>query len=457
MLTFLIIYILILLLIGIYDSRKIKNAGDFIAAGKNQTLPVITMSLLATMLGASATLGVMEKISDIGFAAFWWLAVGTIGLFFQAFFLSEKIRRLNADTLPDLIEKMSGRTAAVIAAIIIIVAWPGIIASQIVAMTSILAVMTGQRSNNSLMLIVALILILYSAIGGQLSVIRTDVLQFIIILAAFVSTFIYLFFFSDGNISDVLSDIHFFNKSFGLGELINWIFIVGGTYMLGPDIISRNLASKDARTAKKSAISAGIILLIFNLLIILIGMFITKNTAAGSENPLLYIIKHVLPKPIGTLLTLGLLSTLLSSADTCLVNIASIIEADILKRKKIGELRCLTFLIGCFSLFLAFSSKDIITMLQGAYSIYAPGLVCPLFVAIITHDNAKSHLPSAKPYYPLWIMAILSGGVCGFIHTYIFNDLKQLPIIGFSLSLILSCASISPFWTKIQKRKDDTP
>ncbi|MGN0368374.1 MAG: sodium:solute symporter [Wujia sp.] len=435
MLPYLIIYVVLLLVIGIADSFKVKNFDDFAVAGRNQSQTYVTLSLMATMIGASATIGVMGRVASIGFPAFWWLAVGSVGLFLQGILLSERVRGLEAATLPDLVSKLVGKGASAIVALIIIIAWPGIVASQILAMSSILALVTGRENNKTLMLIVAIVVIIYTTVGGQLSVIKTDALQFIIIAIAFIATFIYLFGFAAGDNQIVFDSVEAVNEHYGIKDLLIQLFIVGGTYLLGPDVLSRNLVSKDGKTAKRSAFVAGVLLLAFAFMIVLIGLWIIKNeNDLEGNNPLLYIIAHVLPKPIGVLLAVGLLSTLLSSADTCLVNIASILEHDVLRRDKVWELRVWAIVIGAVALLIAFFKGDIIAMLTGAYSVYAPGIVCPLFIAIMSHGKKRVHVL-------LWILAVVAGGACGAINTYVLPELTYLPITGMAISLVLGVLS----------------
>lgn len=437
MLVYVIIYVAILLAIGIADSFKVKNVEDFAVAGKRQSQLVVTLSLIATIIGASATVGVMGRVSSIGFPAFWWLGVGSIGLILQAVLISEKIRAMDANTVPDLVEKLVGRGGSAIVALIIVIAWPGIVASQILAMSSILAVITGRENNKALMLIVAIAVIVYTTIGGQLSVVKTDSLQAVIMGTAFVATFIYLFTGAGGDNSLVFDKVELLNDSYTFKDLIIQLFIVGGTYLLGPDVISRNFVAKDGKTAKRSAFISAFILIVFSGIIVLTGLWIINNAGdLNGANPLIYIISEILPKPIAVLLALGLLSTILSSADTCLVNISSILEIDILKRNKVWEIRLFAVLIGAIAVVIAFFKGDIIAMLTGAYSVYAPGVVFPLFVAIMAYKKRSI-------VKPLWIVAVLGGGICGFINTYVDASLVYLPITGMAISLVLSLASVA--------------
>jgi SSS family solute:Na+ symporter len=215
--------------------------------------------------------------------------------------------------------------------------------------------------------------------------------------------------------------------------------VVGGTYFLGPDIISRNLVSKDGKTAKKAAGLAGLVLIVFAVIIVLIGMWVKYNVDSevlAGQNPLVYLINNVIPRPIGIILAIGLISALLSSADTCLINAASIVEKDILKRDKVTEIRGWVLVLGVVAIVIAVGKSDIISILTGAYSVYAPGVVFPLLIAILCHGRRK-----IRP--AIWVLAVLCGGVCGAITTYTPYGFYELPLIGMGISLVVALLSVN--------------
>ena len=69
MLAAIIIYIILLAIVGIYDFFNIKDFKDYAVAGKNQSFSRVFLSLMATMIGASATIGVADRVVEIGFPA----------------------------------------------------------------------------------------------------------------------------------------------------------------------------------------------------------------------------------------------------------------------------------------------------------------------------------------------------------------------------------------------------
>ncbi|WP_054697911.1 sodium:solute symporter family transporter [Desulfosarcina cetonica] len=106
--TVLTVYLVFLLGIGIIDFRKIQDFNDYVLAGRRQKLAIVTVSLMASMIGSGSTIGLADKAFSKGFPAIWFLAVGGIGLILQAWLLSEKVRASKAVTLPDLAQKTMG-------------------------------------------------------------------------------------------------------------------------------------------------------------------------------------------------------------------------------------------------------------------------------------------------------------------------------------------------------------
>ena len=74
----LIVYLVVLIVIGIIDIKKTKDFSNFAVAGKKQTSFVVILSLLATIIGASTTMGITTTVYNIGFPGIWRLLFGAI-------------------------------------------------------------------------------------------------------------------------------------------------------------------------------------------------------------------------------------------------------------------------------------------------------------------------------------------------------------------------------------------
>lgn len=447
----LLIYFLVLGFICVRDWFKVKNFDDYVVAGRKQTAPFVFMSLMATVLGASATVGIAARAENIGFAAFWWLGVGAIGFWFQAAFLSKPIHDLDVRTLPELAEKTVGKVGRKLVGFIIAVSWIGIIAAQFAAVAGFIGLVLGHDAGTMSVVITAAIIIVYTLLGGQLSVVRTDALQFGILTVGFAAAAIYCMVAGNeatlietaaenaaGSVAS-LGDFSLLNEKFGIADLAMMLFTVGGAYFLGPDVISRNLVAKNASAAKKAVIVGSFAILIFSVIIVYLGMWAHAFAPAGGVNPLFRLASNVLPLPLAALLSVGLLSALLSSADTCLINSAAIFGSDILGTKRIAVVRILVVIIGIIAMILALGGKDIIALLTMAYSVYTPGIVAPLAVAIIAHKKFSI-------MKNLWYAGVCLGGLFGLVPAILstakVSTPDYMPHIGIAISLIFALASL---------------
>ena len=445
----LIIYLSGLIVIGVNDIRKAKDFEGFAVAGKKQTSFVVIFSLLATIIGASTTMGITTTVYNIGFPGIWWLLFGAIGLFLQSLLISDKFRSLNADTLPHAARIMLGRPAEMIIALIIVISWIGVIAGQLVAMNGVISFITG-KSSKTVFIIVAVAVILYTTIGGQMSVVKTDVIQFFIIVFGMIACFVYLYFFADGDTAAVGKSVELLNDNYKPINLLTQFFIIGGVYFLGPDIMSRNLISKDSRTAKRSAFAGGAALICYAVIIVFIGLWVKCNITPdelGDMNALMYLIKHKIPTPVGVVLSLGLVSAILSSTDTCVINASTIFVKDILRKDRVIFIRAAIVVIGTLALIFALAGNgDIITFLSNAYSVYTPGVIFPLLIAILAYKKRRVRVP-------VWVAAVICGGAFGFVGAYFpefvadlhlpkfIND--NMSLVGMMLSLVLSLLSLA--------------
>ncbi len=443
----LLFYFAVFIVIGILDLKNISSFTDYSVAGKKQHTLSVVMTLLATVVGASTTIGITTTVYHIGFPGFWWLAFGAFGLILQSVFLSQKVRDIGADTLPDLAGQIVGRPAEFIISAIIVISWIGVIAGQLVAMGSLITYALG-RSSPVIFVMTSLIVIGYTAIGGQMSVVKTDKVQLIIILAGAAACMGCLYGTKGCSNAAIIQHIELLNDNYGVSNLLTQFFVIGGVYLLGPDIMSRNFMAKDSKSARNAALITGLVLFLFSLVITMIGMWLRFNIPPeqiGDGEALMYAVS-LLPEWAAILLLFGLLSAIVSSTDTCIINASAIFVKDILRKDSVTGVRVTVIIIGLIALMLAiFGQRDIMSLLTGAYSIYTPGVIFPLLVAIAAFGKRRIHLGT-------WIAAVMAGGLFGLLGTYLGTALtdmgvptvimRNLTLMGMALSLALSLLSV---------------
>ena len=396
------LYILLLIALSVYRSKKAKteNAASFLTAGASAGTLLCALSLVSTIIGGSATLGIGTLAQKIGAAAFWWLGVGAIGLFIHGWLIAPVIRSTGACTLPDVLGRLVGQTARRWSAFIIVVSWVGVVAAQFTAMRTLLADILPASQGEIFYLVLAIAIVLHTALGGQKAVLRTDAMQTVLLTGGFVSAAWWCV--TRAGIDWKAIDPVPFNDSFGVWDWIKLSLLVGVTYIVGPDIFSRTFAASSSRSASQGAWMGAVLLLFFAVVITLLAM---GNLSAS--NPLSGWLSEssAMPSVIKIALALGLLSALAGSADTVLLSAAGIVEKDLLNGDQSIRLRRLIALFGFGAVFLTYQSSDIIGWLLYAYALFVPGVAVPLLVVLLR----KRSLVNAR----LWLAGAVIGGLLG--------------------------------------------
>jgi len=132
-LVIVILYFVVVVAIGLYNRKKTQTIDEFVVAGRKGSSLFITGSLLATIVGGSATIGMSGMAFRQGLTGSWWLLAGTAGLIVLGFLFAKKVRNYALYTIPELIEKQYDSRVALAGSILVVVSWVGIVAGQIIA------------------------------------------------------------------------------------------------------------------------------------------------------------------------------------------------------------------------------------------------------------------------------------------------------------------------------------
>ena len=434
------LYFLGMLAVGVVSRRKTKVADDFFVAGRKSSSLLITGSLLATIIGGSATVGMAGLGFKQGLTGAWWLLVGSIGLIFLGLFFARKIRNFALYTLPELIEKQYDRRVALAASFLIVISWIGITAAQIIAAGQILSIL-GMGSPVLWMLIFTAVFVTYTVLGGQYAIIRTDTLQTVIIFAGVFGGLALLLSRLGGweGLQSSLPPEQFafpLSSQFGGTDLLTLLLLVGLTYTVGPDMYSRLFCARDDKTARASTFWTALLIIPIAFAITLIGMGAAAMfPEIAPEQALPMVIKEVFSPLLGGIVLAALLCAVMSSADTTLLSASTILMVDIVgwfrpslnREKVIPRSRWVIVLLGICSLITALALKGVISALLFAYTIYTTGVILPVIAGFF-----KSRL-KVTPVGAL--VALIGGGTTGLISKLM--GIKYLDLGALLLSILL--------------------
>ncbi len=456
--SILIGYFLLIIGIGVWSRKRADSRDGFFVAHRNGTTFLITGSLLATIIGGSATVGLAGLGFERGLTGAWWLLVGSLGLLVLGA-LARRIRGFSLYTLPELVERQYDRRAGLATSILIIIAWTGVVAGQIVAAGRVLSVLAS-GSAVFWMLIFTAILVVYAALGGQYSVVRTDAIQAVILLVGILVAlaFILPLVGGLGGLKASLPPDYFsfpLSSGFGWKALLSLLLLVGATYVVGPDMYTRLFCAREGRIAQRSVLVTSLLVFLFAFVIALIGMsarVLAPHISAEQAFP--QMIGEALPSGVGVVVLVALVAALMSSADTCLLSQSVILTEDILKRfRPIDERRTLLLarfsivVLGLVAAGLAITLKGVISALLFAYTIFTCGLVAPVVAGFYKERlGVTTHGALA---------ALIGGGGLGLLGRIPGLDIplkEDLGLVGFAVSVFL-LFGVSLLTRKLERQK----
>jgi SSS family solute:Na+ symporter len=262
-LTFVIIYLLISVSIGLLAATRVHNTKDFAIAGRSLPVPIVMATVFATWFGAEAVMGISATFAKEGLRGVVADPFGSsLCLVLAGLFFAPRFYRLNLLTVGDYYRLRYDRRVEVLCTLCIVASYLGWVAAQFKVLGLVLNVVTeGAVSQTLGMVLGALIVLVYTTFGGMFSVAILDFVQ----LSVIVGGLLY--------IANVLGDL-----TGGVGVVVRhaqqagkleffppaslnaWIPFVGAgvTMMLGSipqqDVFQRITSAKNERTAVRGSL-----------------------------------------------------------------------------------------------------------------------------------------------------------------------------------------------------------
>lgn len=429
-----LIYFLFIIGIGVYSAFQVKKTDDYYVAGKRAGWIPVSGSLLATILGGSAVLGTIELSQNVGWPALWFLFSAAMGLLILVP-VSKYVRRYGNFTLPELLGKFYGKRTETIASVIIPLAWVGIVAAQIIAAAKIL---TGLHSLSyqEAAIISGAIFILYTLLGGQWSILKTDTLQSVLIIIGLAAMLFFIFTDPEKQVSHPLNFSTIFNDKFGFIDLLILLITYSVTFVVGPDIYSRIFCARSEKTASKSVLIVALILIPVSFGLTYLGVF-----SQGSGEGIVAFAQHLLPGWAYGLFLAALLSAVMSSADTTLLTssiiLSELITGNLNKKNSLSLTRYLVVGIGLFSMVIALYVTSIIQALLLALTFFSGAFVVPTLAGLLQLKVNKKNVA----------VAMITGGLVA-LSGKLVNDLVHASLGNILIAAAYLINGLLLFWKK---------
>ena len=417
-------FLLLNLGVGLYYSRNIVDLKDYALGGRNFSSGTLAATIAATWIGGGVFGQTIAETYKHGLY-FMIPALGdSLVLLVVGVFLVPKMQTFLGNlSIAETMGKLYGNAARLITTSICLLCCVGVIAAQFKVSSTLLSIFFGISSFYAVLL-AAIIVIIYSSLGGIRAVSFTDVTQIFTfgIIVPILSLIIWQTLDNPNDVFAVISK----NQNFNFNQVFTlhnprlldvfllFLFFIIPT--LEPTTFQRLIMARDIHQAKKSVILASFICLSISLIIMWVAMLLFyENPNLDPETLMPYIINHYSYTGLKGLIAIGILSIIMSTADSYMNSAAILLTNDFLKpigyilskRQEllISKISCIG--IGVMAFFLAFETNSLLELTYLVWGSYMPIITVPLILAIMGFRFASR--------------SILIGMLAGFITIVVFE------------------------------------
>ncbi len=403
--------------ISVYVAQTIKTINDYFLAGKILGTIPVTLTLLATQIGANFLSGVAQQSYNLGYYGLLYALATSFGFIILSLGIARQLKLLSIATTAQIFEvKYKSVLLKKIASLFSMASLWGILVVQIVTLNSITT--TLGITNQWYALFFWLIIVINTVTGGLGSVVIVDIIKQSFIIGTFLGIFLYSFLTNVHSLSHLSYLVEI--QQFFTPEQISWQHLISTCVissffcLIQQDIAQCFFAARTASIAARSALYATCFLLFFCWMPVYFGMQAKLFGALYSYevNPLALFLQNIAGSAIFLLIIIGIVAAITSSASSLLCAISSNIVQDFQLAKHYTNTiflsKTITLLAGLTGIFIAFAAPTIIiTALSQSYKLYVSALFIP---------SIAGYLRSNVQIEQAW--GAFLGGIIGF---FVFN------------------------------------
>jgi SSS family solute:Na+ symporter len=400
-------YLVMLIGLGIYASRRQQGPEDYFLAGRRQGTLSIACLWLASWVGGAVVVGTTARAYDIGISASWYVLAQAIGLSLFGLFFAARVKRVGDEqrylTYPEFIADRFDNRTQIVATVTTSLAFVAFAAGQLVAAASIIEVLLGWSYWQSLLLASGIV-ILYTATGGYLAVTYTDWVQFVLLLLGVVVIGIPVAYMHAGGPAELaaaLPESYFDMGAWGWQPVLALIVSMGMSFFVAMDSFTRCFAAKSAGAAQNGALLGVVFVLPIALAAAWLGVAsaVLFPGVESSNDILTRFVVELFPVGLKGLVLVGILAAVMSTADICILTASANVTRDVVHRyidpgmshRRMLRLGMLASVgAGLAALSLAWGMQDIINVLLLGFTINGAALFLPTMIAMYRGDGDAS-------------------------------------------------------------------
>ncbi|HIM68667.1 MAG TPA: sodium:solute symporter family protein [Verrucomicrobia bacterium] len=463
------VYLLLSVSIAFFVKRYAGNMTNFVSAGRAVGTWLGVATLTGTEMGLITVMYSAQKGFTAGFAAFHiGVIAGVVALLIGLTgFIVVRLREHKVLTIPEYYEKRYGRRTRILGGVML--AFGGLLNMGLFLKVGAMFIVgiTGMDPDGNALKVVMVVLLalvlVYTVIGGMISVVITDYIQFVILsVGILVAGWLAIESVGWDNLFETVRTHKGeagFNpvaaeSSFGF-EYVAWMFFLGiVNCALWPTAVARALAMESTASLKRqytwSSISFAIRMIIPNLLGVCAFVFVMTKApdlqqlfspadadveAVDNLYAMPIFLGRILPAGLIGLITAAMIAAFMSTHDGYLLCWSTVITQDIIaplfkerldNPTRIKITRILIVLIGLYILYWGLfytGEEDIWDYMAVTGAIYFTGAFSLLFGGLYWHRASST---GAVLALLVGVTAVFGlGPVQDYVHTYIPGSIAE--------------------------------
>jgi len=419
------IYLVMMLVIGIWASKRTGSTANFIVAGRRLPIWIGSATIIATWFGGGTMMGAAGASYDQGLIGV--IADpfgGALCLFLVGFFFVRLFRRLRLLTFIEFFENRYGKTAATIAAVGSIASNIGWTGALLVAFGLVFQSLTGVPMHIGIMG-GAVVVFVYTVAGGMWAVAVTDFVQIIVIAIGLILLLVVVLIDVGGwsaiapqlpeDTFRMIPAVHTWEV--WLNYFRAWL-IFGLADVTAQTLLQRAFSARNEQVAQNSFYLAGIGHLSLGMIPVILGIIasVTMPGIVDKETVIPELaIAHLHPVAIAIFVG-ALLAAIMSSADSALLAAASIFSVNIMPlfkpqitdRARLLATRIAIPVFGSIAVYVALEVQVVYDLIQDANSVILVCVTIPFIVGVWWRKaNRTGALASMAVGFLTWLVAIL--------------------------------------------------
>ena len=480
-----VLYLVILIGIGVWSMKKTSSTEDYFLGGRGLGGWVAALSAQASDMSGWLLMGLPGSVYALGTGQA-WIAIGLfIGTVCNWLFISKRLRRYtivanNSMTLPEFFENRfhdRKKIILTISSVVIVIFFLVYTASALASGGKLFNAVFGIDYHVALA-IGAVVILVYTFLGGFLAVCTTDFVQGLLMLVGLMVVPVCAYSFIDGSFeaqvtasgitgsySDYMSLFSNGGKPYRFIDILSQL-AWGLGYCGMPHILVRFMAIKSEKEIKKSSAVAIIWCFLSLVAACIIGVlgraYFGSDVLKDAENVFIEMINSVfnskLALPfIGGIFICGILAAIMSTADSQLLVCASSVSKDIYKNiikpsasdKKVLQISRITVIIvAVLAFIIAWNPESSIMGLvsdawAGLGSAFGPLVVASLFWKRTNLYGAVAGILSGGITVIIWDYIPLAGGRTIYAATGIYSLLVGF-VVSFAFIIVASLCTKAP-------------